>query len=181
MTISLWRTVFIYLFIFSGTPTPVNTRNNLNALRKTRSPKSLGSPTGFHSNGYFGGGTFYGGGRFAENLPEYRHEPPKTPPHILLHYSTFKVRIIEDRKDSVCLHMHGQKSSSRYAAMSALLDSEGRAFVRKDGICLRLQGAWRRNLFTFARLDVKQCVMLDSKAQAFVLIRVPYSGYRIYM
>ena len=28
---------------------------------------------------------------FMDSLPEYRHEPPKTPPHILLHYSTFKV------------------------------------------------------------------------------------------
>ncbi|CAB4064625.1 KCNH5 [Lepeophtheirus salmonis] len=26
-----------------------------------------------------------------DSLPEYRHEPPKTPPHILLHYSPFKV------------------------------------------------------------------------------------------
>ena len=65
----------------------VHSRNNLN--RKPRSPP-MGSPTGYNSNGYFGG-NFYGGGRFAENLPEYRHEPPKTPPHILLHYSTFKV------------------------------------------------------------------------------------------
>lgn len=28
---------------------------------------------------------------FTDSLPEYRHEPPKTPQHILLHYSTFKV------------------------------------------------------------------------------------------
>ena len=28
---------------------------------------------------------------FLDSLPTYRHEPPKTPPHILLHYSTFKV------------------------------------------------------------------------------------------
>eukprot|EP00095_Tigriopus_kingsejongensis_P007430 maker-scaffold443_size169656-snap-gene-0.13 protein:Tk07430 transcript:maker-scaffold443_size169656-snap-gene-0.13-mRNA-1 annotation:"potassium voltage-gated channel protein eag isoform x1" len=28
---------------------------------------------------------------FLEFLPEYKHDPPKTPPHILLHYSTFKV------------------------------------------------------------------------------------------
>ena len=28
---------------------------------------------------------------FMASLPEYRHDPPKTPPHILLHYSTFKV------------------------------------------------------------------------------------------
>ena len=68
-----------------------HSRNNLN--RKVRSPP-LGSPTGYTSNGYFGG-NFYGGGRFAENLPEYRHEPPKTPPHILLHYSTFKVQAIQ--------------------------------------------------------------------------------------
>ena len=67
-----------------------HSRNNLN--RKVRSPP-LGSPTGYTSNGYFGG-NFYGGGRFAENLPEYRHEPPKTPPHILLHYSTFKVQAV---------------------------------------------------------------------------------------
>ena len=28
---------------------------------------------------------------FLDSLPEYKHDPPKTPPHILLHYSTFKV------------------------------------------------------------------------------------------
>ena len=28
---------------------------------------------------------------FLESLPEYKHDPPKTPPHILLHYSPFKV------------------------------------------------------------------------------------------
>ena len=28
---------------------------------------------------------------FLDSLPRYRHEPPKTPPHILLHYSAFKV------------------------------------------------------------------------------------------
>lgn len=28
---------------------------------------------------------------FLESLPEYKHDPPKTPQHILLHYSTFKV------------------------------------------------------------------------------------------
>ena len=26
-----------------------------------------------------------------DSLPEYRHNPPKTPPHILLHYSAFKI------------------------------------------------------------------------------------------
>ncbi len=41
--------------------------------------------------GNWGGGGFYGPNRFTDSLPEYRHEPPKTPPHILLHYSTFKV------------------------------------------------------------------------------------------
>jgi potassium voltage-gated channel Eag-related subfamily H protein 5 len=28
---------------------------------------------------------------FLDSLPSYRHDPPKTPPHILLHYSPFKV------------------------------------------------------------------------------------------
>ena len=28
---------------------------------------------------------------FTDSLPQYRHEPPKTPPHILLHYSVFKI------------------------------------------------------------------------------------------
>ena len=28
---------------------------------------------------------------FNDSLPEYKHDPPKTPQHILLHYSTFKV------------------------------------------------------------------------------------------
>ena len=60
-------------------------QNNLNVLRKSRSPAAMGSPTGYY--GYYGGSS----GRFSDNLPEYRHEPPKTPPHILLHYSTFKV------------------------------------------------------------------------------------------
>ena len=72
------------------TDNAMHSRNKFN--RKPRSP-TLGSPTGYTSNGYFGG-NFYGGGRFTENLPEYRHEPPKTPPHILLHYSTFKVSLI---------------------------------------------------------------------------------------
>ena len=27
----------------------------------------------------------------AESLPEYKHEAPKTPPHIILHYSFFKI------------------------------------------------------------------------------------------
>ena len=31
---------------------------------------------------------------FLDSLPTYRHEPPKTPPHILLHYSTFKVNTV---------------------------------------------------------------------------------------
>jgi hypothetical protein len=31
---------------------------------------------------------------FVESVPEYRHEPPKTPPHILLHYSPFKVSVL---------------------------------------------------------------------------------------
>ena len=46
-----------------------------------------------------GTGTTGGGGlpaaavkqNFMDSLPDYRHEPPKTPPHILLHYSPFKV------------------------------------------------------------------------------------------
>ena len=66
-----------------------NRGGSMGALRKSRSP--LSSPSAYPQNGYFSGGNFYGGGRFTENLPEYRHEPPKTPPHILLHYSTFKV------------------------------------------------------------------------------------------
>ena len=28
---------------------------------------------------------------FLDSLPEYKHDPPRSPPHILLHYSTFKV------------------------------------------------------------------------------------------
>ena len=36
---------------------------------------------------------------------------------------------IGDRKDCICLRLRGQKSSSPYTAISALLDSEGRAFV----------------------------------------------------
>ena len=67
----------------------IHNRASLAGALKKRSP--LSSPSAYPPNGYFGAGTFYGGGRVAENLPEYRHEPPKTPPHILLHYSTFKV------------------------------------------------------------------------------------------
>ena len=36
---------------------------------------------------------------------------------------------IGDRKDGVCLPLHGQKSSSSDAAISAMLDSKGRAFA----------------------------------------------------
>ena len=67
----------------------MHNRQNSNQSRKSGG----GSPTYPASNGYFAGGGFYGGsgGRFTDSLPQYRHEPPKTPPHILLHYSTFKV------------------------------------------------------------------------------------------
>lgn len=74
---------------------PVNSNalrgsNNLNVLRKNRTPV-FGSPSAYPTNyGLLGGSSF---GRFTDNLPEYRHEPPKTPPHILLHYSTFKVKL----------------------------------------------------------------------------------------
>ncbi len=44
------------------------------------------------------GGVSGGGGSmtpqrpsFLDSLPEYKHDPPRSPPHILLHYSTFKV------------------------------------------------------------------------------------------
>ena len=33
------------------------------------------------------------------------------------------------RKDDACLRLNGQKPSSPYAAISAMLNSEGRAFV----------------------------------------------------
>ena len=36
---------------------------------------------------------------------------------------------IGDRKDSVSLRLYGQKLSSPYAAISAMLDTKGRAFV----------------------------------------------------
>ena len=36
---------------------------------------------------------------------------------------------IGDRKYGICLRLHGQKSSSPYAVISALVDSKGRAFV----------------------------------------------------
>ena len=67
-----------------------------NRQNSNQSRKSGGSPGAYPANGgYFGasGGGFYGGsgGRFSDSLPQYRHEPPKTPPHILLHYSAFKV------------------------------------------------------------------------------------------
>ena len=39
------------------------------------------------------------------------------------------ILIIGNRKDSICFHLHGQNSSSPYAAISAVLDSDGRAFV----------------------------------------------------
>ena len=50
---------------------------------------------------------------------------------IALHAATivFERYGIGDRKDNVCLHIDGQNSSSPYAAISAMLDSEGRAFV----------------------------------------------------
>ena len=71
----------------------MHNRQNSN---QSRSKSGGGSPTYPSSNGYFGAsGGFYGGsgGRFTDSLPQYRHEPPKTPPHILLHYSTFKVGV----------------------------------------------------------------------------------------
>ena len=37
--------------------------------------------------------------------------------------------VIGDRKDGVCLRFYSQKSSSRRAAISAMLDQKGRAFV----------------------------------------------------
>lgn len=74
-----------------ATSSPLANSVHKSALRKSRSPASMGSPVAAANNGYFGG-PFIGSGRFTDNLPEYRHEPPKTPPHILLHYSTFKVR-----------------------------------------------------------------------------------------
>ena len=76
----------------------VTTSNSVmhNRQNSNQSRKSGGSPGAYPANGgYFGasGGGFYGGsgGRFSDSLPQYRHEPPKTPPHILLHYSAFKV------------------------------------------------------------------------------------------
>ena len=42
---------------------------------------------------------------FVDSLPEYKHIPPKSPPHILLHYSTFKVREWIIKSFSVCTHM----------------------------------------------------------------------------
>ena len=51
-----------------------------------KSPRLLGS------NGMLGGSRSTLSRVFVESVPEYRHEPPKTPPHILLHYSPFKVR-----------------------------------------------------------------------------------------
>jgi hypothetical protein len=53
------------------------------------SPKS--SRSILESNGMFGGSTSRLRQVFNDATPEYRHDPPKTPPHILLHYSPFKV------------------------------------------------------------------------------------------
>ena len=45
---------------------------------------------------------------------------------VSLHY---RFQSIGDRKDNVCLRLYGQKPNSTHAAISAMLDSEGRAFV----------------------------------------------------
>ena len=46
-------------------------------------------------------------------------------------------RIIGNRKDDVCLRLHGQNSSSPSAAISAMLDSKGRAFVLIQALYIR--------------------------------------------
>ena len=63
----------------NNTPQLMNHRSQNSLGKKARS--SLNSPSMMT----------IGVNRFTEQLPQYRHEPPKTPPHILLHYSTFKV------------------------------------------------------------------------------------------
>ena len=52
-------------------------------------------------------------------------------------------QVIGDRKDGICLHLNGQKSSSPYTAISAMLDSRGRAFV----LILFLNGSSKSILF----------------------------------
>ncbi len=53
-------------------PTPMMNSNTLLSSMMSRGESSTKSP-------------------FLDSLPEYKHEPPRTPPHILLHYSSFKV------------------------------------------------------------------------------------------
>ena len=69
-----------------NTPQLMNHRSqNANQLGlKKPARSSLNSPSNPNM-------TYMGVNRFTEALPQYRHVPPKTPPHILLHYSTFKV------------------------------------------------------------------------------------------
>ena len=68
-----------------ATPQLANNRSPNILGKNVRS--SLNSPSNLMSS------TIVGVNRFTETLPQYRHEPPKTPPHILLHYSTFKVLV----------------------------------------------------------------------------------------
>ena len=68
-----------------ATPQLANNRSPNILGKNVRS--SLNSPSNLMSS------TIVGVNRFTETLPQYRHEPPKTPPHILLHYSTFKVHV----------------------------------------------------------------------------------------
>ena len=37
----------------------------------------------------------------AEPVPGYKHEPPQTKPHILLHYCTFKVKKTKQKKRKI--------------------------------------------------------------------------------
>jgi hypothetical protein len=88
-----------------GSTTTANHVNSVNhrsqnALynKKGRTPVHPNSSPSFQVNGtnsYFSGTSslYRATGLTDSALPEYRHEPPKTPPHILLHYSNFKVHL----------------------------------------------------------------------------------------
>ncbi len=60
--------------------------NNSNSAKRSSSPMVPGSSSSLPMSALAGKPTFL------DSLPEYKHEPPRSPPHILLHYSTFKVR-----------------------------------------------------------------------------------------
>ena len=60
------------------------------SVQRTFSGRSLATGGGAAASSSTGGGGI-ARQNFMDSLPDYRHEPPKTPPHILLHYSTFKV------------------------------------------------------------------------------------------